>query len=157
MTGADSPPEDTALSHRPADPWHALPADEVLGRLGVTRDGLTTDDATRRLARYGANALEVRKPVSVWAVFRHQFQSVVVWLLVAATGLAFVIGDHVEAAAIGVVLAINVAVGFWTEWRARIAVDALRQLQVDEAVVLRDGHRVKMVASQLVPGDIIVL
>ena len=141
-------------AHRP---WHALAADEVLQRLGAARGGLTGKDAEERLARHGTNTLQVRKPVSVWAIFRHQFQSVVVWLLVVATGLAFVIGDHVEASAIAVVLVINVAVGFWTEWRARIAVDALRELQVDEAVVLRDGHRTKLQAAQVVPGDVVVL
>jgi Ca2+-transporting ATPase len=145
------PPEESS------DAWHLLEADDVLERLGAVREGLTADAAGERLARYGANTVEVRKPVSPWAIVRHQFQSVVVWLLVVATGVAQLIGDFLEAAAIAVVLVINVAVGFWTEWRARIAVDALRKLQVHEAVVLRDGHRVKMAASSLVPGDVVVL
>ncbi len=157
MRPGDHPRSGNITEDAQADAWHALSADEVLRRQGADREGLTAEEATERLARYGANVLAVRRPVSAWAVFSHQFRSVVVWLLVAATALSALIGDHVEAAAIGVVLAINVAVGFWTEWRARMAVDALRQLQVDEAVVLRDGHRLKVAASELVPGDVIVL
>jgi Ca2+-transporting ATPase len=56
-----------------------------------------------------------------------------------------------------VVLAINVGVGFWTEWRARVAVDALTRLQVHEAVVLRDGRRSLLPSAELVPGDVLLL
>ena len=95
--------------------------------------------------------------MSAWAVLRRQFASVVVWLLLVATVIAFVIGDALEAGAIAIVLAINVTIGFWTEWRARVAVEALQGLQVEDAVVLRDGHRIEIGASEVVPGDILVL
>lgn len=131
--------------------------DEVLREVETDAGGLGSDEAARRLERHGPNSLRPRKPVSAWAVFKHQFESVVAWLLVVATGAAFAIGDTIEAVAIGVVLAINVIVGFWTEWRARMAVDALGRLQVDEAEVLRDGRRVKIAAAELVPGDVVVL
>jgi Ca2+-transporting ATPase len=128
-----------------------------LARVEGSEEGLTEGEARRRLELHGRNVLKVRRPVSAWTVLRHQFASIVVGLLVVATGLAYFIGDSIEAAAIAVVLAINVTVGFWTEWRARIAVEALQRLQVDEAVVLRAGHRSKIDARDLVPGDVILL
>lgn len=140
----------------PAD-WHALEAGAVLERLGASPDGLTSEDARRRLERHGPNAVELRRPMSAWAVLRRQFASVVVWLLLVATAIAFFIGDLVEAAAIAVVLAINVTVGFWMEWRARVAVEALQGLEVHEAVVLRDGRQLEIDAIDVVPGDVLVL
>ena len=106
---------------------------------------------------HGPNTVDLRRPMSAWAVLRRQFASVVVWLLLVATVIAFVIGDALEAGAIAIVLAINVTIGFWTEWRARVAVEALQGLQVEDAVVLRDGHRIEIGASEVVPGDILVL
>ncbi|MEX2473353.1 MAG: HAD-IC family P-type ATPase, partial [Gemmatimonadota bacterium] len=149
--GRDAPEPGTATA------WHALPVDEVLREVEADAGGLGSEEAARRLERHGPNSLRPRKPVSAWAIFKHQFGSVVAWLLVVATAAAFAIGDTVEAVAIGVVLLINVIVGFWTEWRARIAVDALGRLQVQEAEVLRDGRRVKIDAAELVPGDVVVL
>jgi P-type Ca2+ transporter type 2C len=137
--------------------WHALSVDDVLRKLKADPSGLGSEEAARRLDRYGPNSLRIRKPVSAWAIFKHQLASVVAWLLVVATGVALAIGDTIEAVAIGVVLAINVTVGFWTEWRARLAVDALGRLQAQEAEVLRDGGRVNVEASELVPGDVVVL
>lgn len=71
--------------------------------------------------------------------------------------LAWALGDFLESAAIGAVLVINVTIGFWTEWRARVAVESLRKLQVDRAVVRRDGQAVVVDAATVVPGDVLML
>ncbi|HSG82863.1 MAG TPA: HAD-IC family P-type ATPase [Gemmatimonadota bacterium] len=137
--------------------WHELPAQEVLGRFGSSSAGLTESEAQERLGRYGPNALEIGKPISAWKIFADQLKSLVVLLLFAASAVAVAIGDVAEAVAIGAVLIINTAIGFWTEWRARLAMDALRRLQVQEAVVVRSGRSQPIDARELVPGDIIVL
>src|SRR5690606_27285154 len=137
--------------------WHAITADGALRAAGSAPDGLSADEVLRRRGRFGPNAIEVRRPLSAWAGLRNQFGGVVTWLLVAASALALALGDPLEAAAIGIVLVINMAVGFWTEWRARIAVESLRRLQVAEAVVVRSGRREKVDAVELVPGDVILL
>jgi Ca2+-transporting ATPase len=86
-----------------------------------------------------------------------QLRSVVVALLVVAAGIAWALGDPIDSAAIGVVLLINVAIGLFTELRARRAMEALRSLEVPHATVLRDGHRETVSARLLVPGDVIEL
>src|SRR5687768_6433480 len=137
--------------------WHTLDAKAVLAQLQSTRDGLTAEEVRKRLQRYGPNRLEVTPPASAWSIFVAQFRSVVVLLLVVAVGLALVSGDAADAIAIGAVLAVNAALGFVTELRARRAMDALRSLEVPRAVVVRDGTTIEISARELVPGDVILL
>ena len=112
LSGVDTP----SLAGRAAVPWFALPREEVLQRLQARESGLTDDEAEERLERHGPNALELASPVSPWEILADQLKSLVVLLLFAATGVAFLIGDVLEALAILSVLVINTAVGFWTEW-----------------------------------------
>ena len=81
----------------------------------------------------------------------------VVGLLVVAAAVALAMGDRADAAAIGAVLALNVAIGFLTELRAHRAMEALLGLEVSHATVLRDGHARETAAAALVPGDVVVL
>ncbi|MFO0950550.1 MAG: cation-translocating P-type ATPase [Isosphaeraceae bacterium] len=143
-------PEDTA--------WHALPAEEAAARLGGDpRRGLSQVEASRRLARFGPNRLEAEPGRSAAAIFLAQFRSLVVGLLVVATGVAFAMGEHVEAGAILVVVVLNALIGFLTEWKAEHAIQALRRQAVPEAHVVRDGVGRSLAASGLVPGDLVVL
>jgi P-type Ca2+ transporter type 2C len=142
---------DTALA------WHAVSGDEVLTRLTSSATGLTSDEAARRLRRYGPNRLDLTPPASRWSILIAQFRSVVVLLLLAAAVAAWFLGDPVDAAAIAAVLVINAALGFVTELRARRAMEALRRLEVPRAHVLRDGRRIEIASSSLVPGDVIVV
>jgi Ca2+-transporting ATPase len=143
--------------HDPPIVWHARDANAALAALATSRDGLSAAEAAARLQRYGPNRLEVTPPASAWSILVAQFRSVVVLLLVVAVGLALVLGDAADAVAIGAVLAINAALGFITELRARRAMDALRGLEVPRAVVVRDGTTVEISARELVPGDVILL
>lgn len=137
--------------------WHAASAEDVLRELESSPAGLTPEEAAARLARHGANRLRPAKPVSALTLLLHQFTSVVVLLLVAAAVITFVLGDHVESAAIGAVLVINTLIGFLTELKARRAMEALLRLEAAHAVVVRDGRPGDVAADVLVPGDVIVL
>jgi Ca2+-transporting ATPase len=95
--------------------------------------------------------------VSALAILRDQLTSVVVFLLVAAAIISLLLGDRLEAAAIMAVLVINTLIGFFTEWRARRAMEALRELDTPRASVVRHGHLRVIDAQALVPGDIIEL
>lgn len=138
-------------------PWHALPYHEVLRAFDVGPEGLSEGEARRRLARFGPNRLRTAPRLSAWRILAAQVRSLVVALLFAAALLAVLLGDLVEAGAIAAVLAINTGLGFWTELRARKAMDALRTLQVQAATVRRQGAAHAIDAATLVPGDLIVL
>src|SRR5690606_4554956 len=114
-------------------------------------------EARRRLERYGPNALRPPKPVSAWRILLAQLESIVVLLLFAAAAVALLSGDPLDAAAIAAVLVINTAIGFITELRARRAMQALLELEVARATVVRDGRTVEIDAREVVPGDVVVL
>jgi Ca2+-transporting ATPase len=84
-------------------------------------------------------------------------QSVVVGLLVAAAVVALATDDRADAAAIGAVLLLNVAIGFLTELRAHRAMEALLRLEVSRATVMREGRTREIDAAALVPGDVVLL
>ena len=135
--------------------WHALPLPAALDAAATTPAGLSTDEARERANRFGPNRMPAPPSVSALAILRAQLTGVVVLLLVCAASVAAALGDYLEAAAIGAVLAINTTIGFVTEWRARRAMDALRDLEVARASVVRDGHLQLVPADAIVPGDVI--
>ena len=120
--------------------WHALSVDAALSAAGTDRSGLTDAEAEARLARYGPNRLSPAPPASALAILRDQLTGVVVLLLLAAAVLSLLLGDRLEAAAIAAVLVINTLIGFLTEWRARRAMEALLDLDVPRATVVRQGQ-----------------
>ena len=137
--------------------WHVLTGDEVLARLDARAEGLTADEAARRLGQYGPNALQATAPVSVLRILVDQLASIVVALLFVAALVALVMGDRLEAIAILAVLVINTTLGFVVELRARRAMEALLGLDVPHATVVRDGRPVEIDARDLVPGDVILI
>jgi Ca2+-transporting ATPase len=137
--------------------WHAHPIAAVLTALDTTTDGLSDEEAARRLAHHGPNRLPAPPRVSALRILLDQFRSVVVGLLIAAGAVTLILGDVVEALAIAAVLAINTAIGFATELRARRAMDAILRLDAPHASVVRSGQLRAIEARGLVPGDVIAL
>jgi Ca2+-transporting ATPase len=138
--------------------WHARSADESARELHTDlARGLDSPEVTDRLALHGPNTLPTGKQRSALAILAHQFKSLIVGLLVGASVLALVMGDHLEAAAIGVVIVLNAVIGFMTEWKARSALDGLRKAAVRVARVRRDGKESLIPAEGLVPGDVVML
>ncbi|MDX1646057.1 MAG: HAD-IC family P-type ATPase [Longimicrobiales bacterium] len=135
--------------------WHGLTPDETLRRLSTSEEGLDPDEVERRRARYGDNRLRRVEPVRWWRILADQFTSVVVLLLVAAAVVSLLIGERVESVAIAAVLAINAAIGFVVELRARRAMDALLKYEAPEARVRRSGETEAVDAGLLVPGDVV--
>jgi Ca2+-transporting ATPase len=142
----------------PANGAHARPVDEVAEALGTDpATGLSTAQVGDSLRRHGPNLLRRRKKKNALVILLHQFNSFIVWLLAAAAALSFVMGDLVEGAAILVVLAINGAIGFFTEWRAARSMEALLNIAQVRTRVRRDGTDRQVDARDLVPGDLVVL
>lgn len=140
----------------PGQPW-AMSPQEVLNALDSSEDGLSRDEAERRLDKYGPNRLRAIEHRSLWAILWEQLASLIMLLLVAAMGVAFFTGQTVEGIAIVVVIVINTAIGFFTEWRAVRSMEALQEMAEVEARVRRGGEEQRISAEELVPGDVIVL
>lgn len=137
---------------------HNLEADAVVRQLEASvRDGLTDKEVASRRAHFGPNALEVKKPASRLAILLHQFKSAVVYLLGGAALLALYFGEWKEGIAILAVLVFNSAIGFFTEIRAARSIEALRALGGHTARVRRNGTIGIIPATELVPGDIVLV
>ncbi|MHB8771055.1 MAG: cation-translocating P-type ATPase [Syntrophales bacterium] len=139
-------------------PWHSRPVERVAADLATGIDtGLSAAEAGARLDRFGPNELAERPPVPLWKLLAAQVGSFVVGLLIAAGAIAALMGDWVEAAAIMAIVLLNAVLGVFQESRAEAALAALRKMAAPEADVVRDGHRRKLSARELVPGDVVLL
>ena len=145
-------------SDSPTVLWHTVTTAEVLQKLEVdpTR-GLGAKEADRRRQKYGPNLLKQSRGRSALSILVAQFTSLIVGLLIAATVIAFVLGENVEALAILAVIVINALIGFFTEWKAELTLSALEKQVVPTAEVLRDSHERQIPSAELVPGDIVLL
>lgn len=146
----------TAPCTPPENAW-AEPADTAFGWFGTPADGLSPSEAVRRLSACGPNALRAVDPVSIWRILVDQMRSLVVLLLVAAALVSLLFGDVIEAGAIGVVLLLNTVIGFGMEWRAVRSMEALREFDRVDATVRRGGDVQSIAATELVPGDVVLL
>ena len=141
------------------------PVDKVLAALDTdARDGLSAGEARARLVKYGKNELEAEKPVPAWRKFLAQFQDVLVILLLIATAISAGLWLYeresalpYEAMAIAAVVLLNAIMGYMQQSRAEQAVAALRQMSAAHANVMRDGARQSIPATDVVPGDIILI
>lgn len=116
--------------------------------------GLTSDEASRRLQQYGPNALE-EKHVSLIMRLLGYFWGPIPWMIEVAAILSAVVRHWPDFFIILALLIFNAGVGFWQEFTAGNAVDALRKQLAQKARVLRDGTWLVLDAAELVPGDII--
>ncbi len=137
---------------------HAASAEEVVAALETPREtGLSATEVRARRKRYGPNRLRETGRMAAWRILVEQFRSIIVALLGGAALLSFWFGEIEEGASIAVVLAINAAIGFFTELRAVRSMEALRRLARVTARVRRDGRVREVAAEHLVPGDIVLV
>jgi Ca2+-transporting ATPase len=138
-------------------PWHTLTADETLERLSSSRDGLSSEEAARRLSEQGPNQLEEFYKPSKLRVFLRQFENYLIIVLIFAAAVSWIAGETTNAYAIlGIIFFISL-VGFFQEYRAERAMEALREMGAPEANVLRSGSMTRIPVRDLVPGDVVYL
>lgn len=145
------------MESRP-DSAHSLPVEELLSALeSDPRLGLSPDIVEARTERFGPNTLPTSRPTPLWILFLRQFKSPLIYLLMAAAAIALWMGRSIDAGVILSVVLLNAVVGSIQEGRARRSMASLRRLAENKATVVRGGVRMSISASQLVPGDIVLL
>jgi Ca2+-transporting ATPase len=138
--------------------WHTLTADEVAQRLETNpQTGLSSDHAEKRLVHFGLNALQEKPARSPWRMLFDQFADFMIIVLICAAVISGVVGDVEDTIAIIVIVILNAVIGFVQEYRAERAMAALKKMAEASAHVLRDGHEEIVNASELVPGDVLLL
>ncbi|MBV8773846.1 MAG: HAD-IC family P-type ATPase [Deltaproteobacteria bacterium] len=137
--------------------WHCLDVKGTVTRLGSSKSGLPERFAEDRLQAWGPNCLPELQERSGWAILLDQFDSLPTVLLLAAAGISICTGGLSDAIAIGGVLAINAAIGFFTESQSENAIRSLQRVVQPMAIVARDGELRQVRSERVVPGDIIAL
>jgi len=140
-----------------AEPYHAMDVDSVLQALNTRRSGLTEVEARDRLARYGYNTLAERKRVTALQIFLSQFKDIFVLMLLGASLISAFLGEIVDAITIGAIIVLVAIVGFIQDYRGEKALEAMKRMTASTARVTRDGQIEVINASEIVPGDILVL
>jgi magnesium-transporting ATPase (P-type) len=153
----DAPGRTPASMDSPPTPWHALSAEQALRALGADRNGLSHEEAERRLAEMGANRLPAAMPRSELRRFLAQFNNVLIYVLLASAAITLVLGHATDAAVVLAVVVANAVIGFIQEGRAERALDAIKDMLAPRASVIRSGRRVTVEAERLVPGDLVLL
>ena len=138
--------------------WHAMSRDAVLKQLETDPlNGLTPDEAIRRREHFGSNELKHEAAVSPITIFVHQFKNILIVILIVAVVLSALVGELVDAAVILIIVGFCAALGFIQEYRAERALEALKKMLSSTVTVIRKGLKADLAATEIVPGDILVL
>ena len=135
----------------------SLSVNEMLQKLEAKKDGLTNDEAKKRLTLYGSNLLKPIKRSDWFTLLISQFKSPIILILFFATALSFFLHDKVDALIILVIVLVSGLLGFWQEHSASNAVEKLLSIVQIKISVMRDGITKEVPLEQIVPGDIVVL
>ena len=146
------------MRHTVGQNWHHLPADEVVDLLETDVEaGLDVFDVTHRQERYGANVLTTRGGPSALKRFLLQFHQPLIYILIAAGVVTLFLKEWVDAGVIFGVVLVNATIGYLQEAKAVEAIEALAKTMSTEALVLRAGEQVRVSATEIVPGDVVLL
>ena len=136
---------------------HDKKIEDIFKELNTSREGLTEEEAHKRLEKYGINEIKQAKKIHPLKIFLEQFHNSVIYILIAALVISLFIGEPIDAIVIGIIVLINAMVGFVQEYKAEKSIEALKKLASLRATVIRDGKENEIDAKLLVPGDIIIL
>ncbi|MDD3022036.1 MAG: HAD-IC family P-type ATPase [Alphaproteobacteria bacterium] len=137
--------------------WHALEKEAVCAALQVSDDGLSTTESESRLSKYGYNRLPLPKKRAWYTRLGGHINNALIYIMLVASALTFLLGHHVDAFVIFLVIVVNTLIGYVQEGRAEKALEAIRGMMAPHASVLRDGKRAGVEADAIVPGDIVLL
>lgn len=137
--------------------WHLLPLPEIAQLLNTTPAGIDNLTASQRLIEHGKNQITDKKKKTVIRMLLHQFMDFMILVLIAAAVISGILGDVTDTVIIFAIIVINAVVGFIQEYRAEKAMEALKQMAATNARILREGKAIDIPASDLVPGDVVML
>lgn len=134
-----------------------LSQEELLQELNSSMNGLTAEEAKKRLEQYGYNKLQEGKRKGVLQVFAEQFADLLVIILIIAAIISALTGGVEGTIVILAVLILNAILGTVQHFKAQKSLDSLKAMAAPNARVIRDGQKMEVPAAELVPGDILLL
>lgn len=136
---------------------HLEKIEDVFVSLQTSPEGLSSEQAQQRLEEYGPNELKEKKKKTPLMMFLDQFRDFMILALIGAAVISGFIGEISDTIAIIVIVLLNAIIGFIQEYRAEKAMSALKKMASPTATVLRNGAPTNISASEIVPGDIVML
>jgi P-type Ca2+ transporter type 2C len=138
--------------------WHDISLESAIQKLKTDAvKGLTNAEVALRIGKYGQNVLPKSRGSRWWAFFIRQFTSPLVYILLIGAGLTAYLGEWIDMSVILLAVMVNVAVGFWQEFRSNNILEKLSQIVEVHALVMRGGSVHEISADEVVPGDVLVL
>jgi Ca2+-transporting ATPase len=137
--------------------WYKGCVEDVLSALSSGPSGLTVQEASNRLKRYGPNSVATRKRYAVLKLLVNQLQNLLVMILLVAGIVSVLVGSVSDGIIIFAIVALNMSVCFFQEYKAERAVSALKKFISKSTTVLREGVTQEITVESIVPGDILAL
>jgi magnesium-transporting ATPase (P-type) len=147
--------EDTRAA-APISP-HALGVEQVFEAYSSSEAGLSPEDAQERLSKYGRNEPPAKARPNLILRFLAHFHNVLIYVLLGAAIVTFVLGHPIDTAVILAVVIANAVIGFIQEGRAEKAMESISRMLAPHATVLRDGRRLETDSAEVVPGDVVLI
>ena len=137
--------------------WHLLSISETIQLLDTSPSGIDHLTALERLSEYGKNEIEGKKKKTILKMLLHQFTDTMIVILMVASVISGFLGDLTDTIIILSILILNAILGFSQEYKAEKVMEALKKMTANHALVLRNGKKDKILATDLVPGDLLLL
>ena len=137
--------------------WHAHDSREALKKIASSTEGLSSEEAVQRAQTFGPNRIRPAKKKGPLARILAQFHNLLIYVLLGSGAVTALLGHWVDSGVIMAVVLINAIIGFIQEGKAEKALDAIRQMLSQQALVRRDGKFISLPAEQLVPGDVVLV
>ncbi len=143
--------------------WYTKELNQIFNELNVRQGGLTEDEASKRLEKYGANNLKEKKKESLFIKFIKQFNDFMIIVLIIAAIISAIVaktngsGDYIDSIIIIAIVIFNAIMGLIQEEKAEKSLEALKKMSAPNAKVRRNGKIREIEASKVVPGDIVML
>ncbi len=145
------------LENRTAEKWHALAGEQAPEKLKSSKDGLSWEEAARRLEKIGPNKLPEAEKESILLRFLSHFNDILIYILIIAGLATALMGHWIDTWVILAVVIINALIGFVQEEKAEKALESIKHMLSPSALVIRAGQKEEIEAHNLVPGDIVRL
>ena len=137
--------------------WHLLSDSEIAQLMNTSQAGIDNIVATERLSEYGKNEIEDKKKRTILQMLLHQLTDFMILILIVVAIISGLLGDLTDTLIILAIIIINATVGFIQEYRSEKAMEALKNMVPSCARVMREGNTLEIAATDLVPGDVVLL
>jgi Ca2+-transporting ATPase len=137
--------------------WHASDVEAIFKILNSSEDGLGSLEAAQRLKKFGANNIKIKNQQTIPRILLRQLLNPIIYILLASTLLAFALQKFTDGFVVISVIVLNTIIGFVQEYKANKVISALSAIVPHETTVTRDGVQQSILASLLVPGDVVTL